>query len=359
MTSLNTAFEPFDPTDLVSRLQSNATQTVIVLYETVSNALNNQTTRQMIAAELQKLGETVTKIINDFIRIQQHLEKIDRREVILDNEGNVRLWAPEWEALFKEYISLWSQSKKTACHAQTEIERMLRVILPIIRGPYDIGLKQKALDRSITHLDEFVVNGQKHADRFLQDKSKKIKSRIKQIDMEIGNLRKEIEKSEPASFFCVSDDNAVRGGTLLVTLTPPLRSILVVAWAASLVYKIYKECGRQLEVEEWENKLRELIVEKQSLEAQLSDLREVTKKATGLNPVYHTLANRLSCVHGVYNMLVQDARKLEGHLKNMQTEDDDVILERTVILVESLYSALSLALDEYILLVPRGEISGD
>ncbi|KAF8151592.1 hypothetical protein B0H34DRAFT_678184 [Crassisporium funariophilum] len=363
------------------------------VHTAVTDHVAEPATREVIMEELKKLAKTVMGIETDFATILLHMVQIDEKGIILDKENKVVLYAPKWEVLHQEYTALVNESQSTANKVSSRINALTTVILPILKGDYQLAQKQKSLDGYIKSLEAFQKDAEENAKRFLRlrqrvdafridlkqtvsDQSTVLEAEIKVIDEKIAKLQADLDatsgffagcwevlklagpnlaKSAGATLGAAGAVGTIAATAGLAAMAPIAGVGILIAGLGALGYSIFggvRDRANQREAKM--NEITDLKEQREQKALRLQQLKEVMEELKELDVVFDRMIDRLGAMQGIWRMLVTDSQRLHLALSNMGTTDDDLTFEFTARNVKVMYEALQLALDQYCLAVTEG-----
>ena len=83
-----------------SSLRSEITKKQLkVVHDTIANQLNDSDVRKDIRKELENMGKSVVAMEADFAKVYAYVKNLDDLGVILNQNGQVIRFAPEWKEL--------------------------------------------------------------------------------------------------------------------------------------------------------------------------------------------------------------------------------------------------------------------
>ncbi|KAF8155397.1 hypothetical protein B0H34DRAFT_675599 [Crassisporium funariophilum] len=276
-----------------------------------------------------------------------------------------------------------------ACNFGISINReqgLLTIILPIIKGDYQLEKKLKLLNNYIKSLEAFQKDAKENATRFLQlkqhvdafrinlkqtvsDQPTLVEAKIKVIDEKIARLQADLDATSGFFAGCwevlkLAGPNLANlaGATLgaagtvgTIAATAGLAAMAPVAgvgilpdgwprgsWLLYLWWcqRLSKPEGRYAKM----NKITDLKEKREEKALQLQQLKEVMEELRELDVVF----DRMS----IWRMLITDLQRLHLSLSDLSKADlTDIAFKVISRQVQVMYKALQLSLDQYCLAV--------
>ncbi|KAF8878893.1 hypothetical protein CPB84DRAFT_1852248 [Gymnopilus junonius] len=345
---------------------------------------------RMANEELKRMGESVVAMETDFATIQDFIQRVDDKKVILDEHKNVKLYAPEWIDIHNTYTDLMHESQGTANKLKNKMNYLVDVLLPISENVnFETAKKAKAIDKYILDLTQFADNGDKHATGFLRIRQRvgsfrdKLTNEVKQQQVDVQNelnnviskieaLEKELNASSGFVFHKGLEYTQTRrpnlaktggatiaaagtAGTIIATaglaaLAPVAGIGILAAGLAGLGFSTFSANKERL-AKEAERRAFWSYPTRDELLARKENLEEVLKELNKLGTVFDDLITRLSAMESIWRMLITDAGSLRDSLQYLDSADEAFIFEITADSARAVYKTLASALDTYTLAV--------
>ncbi|TFK71343.1 hypothetical protein BDN72DRAFT_463094 [Pluteus cervinus] len=131
-----------------------------VFYDSFNINIKSEETRMRIKDEVEKLGQTLLQLNRNFATIQRQVDKIDKKAVIVDQDGQVKLYAPRWKKLHRKFTSLMNTSRVVANRVKGCIGTLLHAVIPVLDENYPREAQEASLLGYIKTLERFENEGQ-------------------------------------------------------------------------------------------------------------------------------------------------------------------------------------------------------
>ncbi|KAF9039255.1 hypothetical protein BJ165DRAFT_1497092 [Panaeolus papilionaceus] len=358
----------------------------------MSKGMDDENFRAQVMKDIDDLAKHVFAIEEDFRKIKDTVQHIDEQEILRKNgNGEVIKLCPRWSELSQTFVNLRQASQTTANTALAQVDFFVDLIPKVSTASNNFTLDQKIKSAEKFHqkLVPFVANAEKAEKDFLDLQAnvasfrttlvEAIKVNTEQSAEKIKNLEGEIkdleQKLKDASGFFAGCWNTLKaagpnlvkttgalgavGGSAamagVLTIAPVAAVGLLAVGFGAIGYSLFSGFKqRQADLEGLRKQLVDKRAELGRERARQEKLQKAMVEVEQLGPTFEDLCHRLSIIAGIWRLLVVDAQRLAGLLKDIKDNGNDPDYDPIAmdIFFDNLtpaYKTLKVSLDKYAL----------